>query len=190
MGSPGGPAEAVTGVAARPSPRGYSASTARGAGGTRAVTRWEEPMRIRDLMTPHVHAIGADLAAAEARERMAAAKCHHLVVEERGQIAGVVSERDLGGRRGRPPDATVRELMSRDVATLAPGATLRQAANLLRGRGIGCVPVVEEGRLVGIVTISDVLDVVGRGAVHLTERTRPYQRRRQGPPRKAPAPRA
>jgi CBS domain-containing protein len=45
-----------------------------------------------------------------------------------------------------------------------PRTPVRRAANLLRGRSIGCLPVVDSGQLIGIVTISDVLELVGRGA--------------------------
>jgi len=48
--------------------------------------------------------------------------------------------------------------MSRDVATIAPGATLGEAAALLLGRRIGCLPVVKpDGTLVGLVTETDLL---------------------------------
>lgn len=43
-----------------------------------------------------------------------------------------------------------------------PEMTLRQVANQMKGRSVGCLPVVEEGELVGILTITDILDLVGR----------------------------
>jgi CBS domain-containing protein len=57
----------------------------------------------------------------------------------------------------------VVDLMTTQVATIEPTATIRAIAKLMRGRTIGCVPVVDHGRLVGIVTLADVLEVVGRG---------------------------
>lgn len=51
--------------------------------------------------------------------------------------------------------------MVREVATASPETTIRQAANMLRGRTIGCLPVVEDSKLVGIVTVTDLLDLVG-----------------------------
>jgi CBS domain-containing protein len=47
--------------------------------------------------------------------------------------------------------------------TVEPTRTVRQAANLMRGRSIGCLVVVEAGRAIGIVTVSDLLELVGRG---------------------------
>jgi CBS domain-containing protein len=58
----------------------------------------------------------------------------------------------------------VRDLMTPQVAVATPATTLRQAANLLRGRLIGCLPVVENSRVVGIATATDVLDELGRGS--------------------------
>jgi CBS domain-containing protein len=42
--------------------------------------------------------------------------------------------------------------------------TIRQAANLLRGRMIGCLPVLEGGKLIGILTATDMLEQIGRGS--------------------------
>jgi len=51
--------------------------------------------------------------------------------------------------------------MTGDVAAATPQMTERQAANLLRGRSIGCLPVLDDGKLVGIVTITDLLEILG-----------------------------
>jgi acetoin utilization protein AcuB len=138
-------------------------------------------MRIRELMTTAVEQIAPESAAIDARALMRARGIRHLVVRRGSRIVGVVSDRDLGGPRGLSPDTTVESAMASRVVTAAPDATLREAANLLRGYGIGCLPVVEKGRLVGIVTIADLLDALGRGGAPLRGRGRPYVARRQGP---------
>jgi CBS domain-containing protein len=56
--------------------------------------------------------------------------------------------------------------MSRQVVTIEPEATLRRAAGILRGRAIGCLPVMVEGSLVGIVTASDFLTALAKGEIH------------------------
>jgi CBS domain-containing protein len=53
--------------------------------------------------------------------------------------------------------------MSSPVVTVAPRDTVRRVANLMRGRTIGCVPVLDGPHLVGIVTVSDLLELLGRG---------------------------
>ncbi len=57
----------------------------------------------------------------------------------------------------------VGDLMTVPAVSVAPDLTVRKLANLLRGRTIGCLPVIDGKRLVGIVTISDLLDLLGRG---------------------------
>src|SRR6185437_16697797 len=92
------------------------------------------------------------------------------------ELAGVVSERDLGGRHGEDArrGRSVEELMSARVVSGTPAMTLREAANLMRGRTIGSLPVLEDGELVGIVTATDVLDELGRGSTR--PRRAPEQR--------------
>jgi CBS domain-containing protein len=102
-------------------------------------------------------------------------RIRHLVVTDDGALAGVISERDLGGRSGDETrkGRTVAELMSSRVVSAAPTTTLREAANLMRGRLIGSLPVLEGDELVGIVTATDVLDELGRGSTRPTRRPEP-----------------
>jgi acetoin utilization protein AcuB len=99
----------------------------------------------------------------------------------------VVSSHDLGGseagesaRRGK----SVAEVMTSRPVTVAPDTTVREAANRLRGRKIGCLPVVEKGRLVGIVTTTDLLDLLGRGAERPVEMGKRWTLKHRGPRRK------
>ena len=123
-------------------------------------------MRLQEIMTTDVVTIGPDEAASAAWSRMERKRVRHLVVTEGKRLLGVLSERDLGGRRGGSVRTarTVRDLMTPQVAVATPGTTLRQAANLMRGRLIGSLPVVDDRRVVGIVTATDVLDELGRGS--------------------------
>jgi CBS domain-containing protein len=107
----------------------------------------------------------------------------HLVVVDGKRLLGILSDRDLGGREGAElrRGRLVRELMTTPVASAKRDTTLRQAANLMRGRLIGSVPVVENGRVVGIVTATDVLDELGRGS------TRPAVAARRRDMRLAPS---
>jgi CBS domain-containing protein len=122
-------------------------------------------MRLQEIMSTRVVTIGPDKPAELAWSRMQGREIRHLVVTDKERLVGVVSERDLGGRNGERirKNRAVRDLMTPEVASAVPETTLRQAANLMRGRLIGCLPVVEQGRVVGIVTATDVLDELGRG---------------------------
>jgi len=106
----------------------------------------------------------------EAARLLKTHRIHHLpVVGEGGRLVGIVSDTDLrnatlegtigggpdGGDSGRP--ATAGEIMTRDVVTLSPGDSLDDAMLVLTHERIGALPVVEGGRLVGIVTKADIL---------------------------------
>ena len=124
-------------------------------------------MRLKDIMESPVSTVGANEPAQQAWERMHLHRIHHLIVTEGAQIVGVISARDLGGRAGHRAriGRSVADLMTRTgVVVATPNTTVRQAANLMRGRSIGCLPVVEAGHLSGIVTVTDLLELIGRGA--------------------------
>lgn len=122
-------------------------------------------MRVQDVMTRDVRTISPGSTADEAIELMRRHGFHHLVVASGGQILGVISDRDVGGRRGGAlrRNRTVEELMTPGAVTVEPATTVKRVANLMRGRSIGCVVVTERGRVAGIVTVSDLLELVGRG---------------------------
>ncbi len=122
-------------------------------------------MRVAEVMTTGVQTIDPDAGAADAWELMRRKRIHHLVVAKGSRVMGILSDRDAGGRAGAEIRARsrVRDLMTASVVTVDPKATIRRTANLMRGRTIGCVPVVDGQRLVGIVTVSDLLELLGRG---------------------------
>jgi predicted transcriptional regulator/ribosome-associated translation inhibitor RaiA len=140
-------------------------------------------MRVNEIMSTDVITVGPDEAASTAWSRMTRERIRHLVVTEGRQVLGIISDRDLGGRTGGAVrrGRTVRDLMTPQVATAAPDMTLRKAANLMHGRLIGSLPVMEGTRLVGIVTATDVLQALGRGS------TRPSARAERRARRLAPA---
>jgi CBS domain-containing protein len=120
-------------------------------------------MKIADLMSRRVHVAGPDLDAETAWRCMQQLHVRHLVVvDQREQVIGLLSERDLGGRHGAAlrEQRTVRDLMTPEPLVLDPEANVHQAAELLRGFSIGCFPVVSGTTLVGIVTTSDLLEAL------------------------------
>ena len=132
-------------------------------------------MRVAEIMTREVQTVPSAMPAFEAWEVMRRKGIRHLVVTDGAAVKGVLSQRDAGGRSGANIRAqhTVAELMTSSVVTVSPEDTVRRTANLMRGRTIGCLPVVDRKRLVGIVTVSDLLDLLGRGI----DRPMPAQRR-------------
>lgn len=122
-------------------------------------------MRVQDVMTEGVKTIAPTAAAEDAWNLMRLNRIHHLVVTKGRRVVGVLSERDAGGRRGASVrmNSTVDDLMTTPAVTVEPTTTIRQAANVIRGHSLGCLVVAESGRATGIVTVSDLLELVGCG---------------------------
>ena len=122
-------------------------------------------MRVQDVMTQGVKTIAPTTAAEDAWNMMRLNRIHHLVVTKANRVVGVLSDRDAGGRRGSAVrmNSSVADLMTAPAVTVEPTTTVRQAANVMRGRSIGCLVVVDSGHAIGIVSVSDLLELVGRG---------------------------
>jgi acetoin utilization protein AcuB len=135
-------------------------------------------------MSRNVKTIGYDATVAKARALMRSAAVHHLVVLDGGLVVGVLSDRDLGGRvgarQGGAENTPVTEVMTTDVVSVEPDTTVRQAANRLRGRGVGSLVVMTGGRLDGIVTTTDLLELIGRGVERPIERAKRWTLRARG----------
>jgi CBS domain-containing protein len=84
-----------------------------------------------------------------------------LLVVSGEEIVGLVSERDvvraLAAERGEALHRTAREIMTSPVITIAPQESVNAAMELMTDRRIRHLPVVEEGRLVGLVSIGDLV---------------------------------
>lgn len=93
---------------------------------------------------------------------------HVPVEDERGHLVGLVTHRDVlrllsRGPAGRASDAVaVREIMKADPFSVAPATPTLEAIELMRAHGVGCLPVVENGLLVGIITAKDFLDATAK----------------------------
>jgi CBS domain-containing protein len=112
------------------------------------------PLRARDAMTPDPVTARPDLPVRDAADRLVYHRVSGLpVLDGAGALVGVVSEADVIGKRG----ATVGEIMSREVVAVAPDARLEEVAALMTRRRVNRVPVVHEGRLVGILSRADVV---------------------------------
>jgi CBS domain-containing protein len=135
-------------------------------------------MKVQELMTPDVITISNDASLKEAARRMIEAGVSGLVVtDEAGTVEGVITEGDFvkseAGRRAekrahllrwftRQDEAPsgeqqVGDVMTSDVISLSPEADHVEAARLMQESAIKRVPIISEGRLVGIVSRSDIL---------------------------------
>jgi acetoin utilization protein AcuB len=145
-------------------------------------------MRLQDFMNTEVHTISAQETAETAYQRMLRHNIHHLVVMDGGAINGILSIGDLGGvnEEAQRQKMLVSHAMAKSVVTATPETTLREAANLMRGCTIGCLPVVEDDKLVGIITTTDLLELIGRGIERIVADTEKRPISREHPGKKQP----
>lgn len=123
-------------------------------------------MRVRDIMKTKVYTVAPSEPVLTVADRFRNNRVHHLVVARGSTILGLVTDHDLDRALERGADQSpVGDVMTENVITIEPEATVREAANKMRGRTIGCLPVVKEQKLVGIITTSDLVDLIGRGAM-------------------------
>lgn len=131
---------------------------------------------VDEIMSIELRTLSEDNTLADAQKIMSDAHIHHIpITNGDNSLKGLVSHRDvLAATESQLSEATlaqnarevpVSEFMTRDVATVDPRANLRQAAIYLQKHKYGCLPVVEGGSLVGIVTDSDFVSV----AINLLE---------------------
>jgi acetoin utilization protein AcuB len=142
----------------------------RGRDALEALT-WPESLSVGDCMTRGVAMIYADALARGAVEMMRTRRIRHLPVLDREDgLVGIVTDRDLRqvlfdpvmqARAGALADALktvrVRDVMTWAVLTVQPETPLRDAARLMHERKVGALPVVSGGRVVGILSETDVL---------------------------------
>lgn len=118
-------------------------------------------MRVFELMTKRVETISTSATVGEAAEHMRRKRIRHVVVMDGSKVVGVVSDRDVSTPALlREP---VTEVMGEPAIAVGPGDTIRAAANRMRRNRVSSLPVVERGRLVGILTVTDLLELLGRG---------------------------
>ena len=118
------------------------------------------PHRVREVMTRKPVTLTPEQSFGEALALLARNRFRHLLVVDEARLAGVLSDRDLLRTMSRTPDldrATVADVMQSDVVSVEPQTLLSDAAAQMLDRRINCLPVVEAGRLCGILTSTDLL---------------------------------
>ncbi|MFN8641958.1 MAG: CBS domain-containing protein [Candidatus Binatia bacterium] len=114
-------------------------------------------MIVRNRMTSPVVTVAASAHPDEARRLLARHRIRQLPVVRGTRLAGIVTDRDLRAASAAGA-SSVATLMTPKPLVIAPDAAVDEAARLLRAHKIGALPVVERTALVGILTVSDVLD--------------------------------
>jgi CBS domain-containing protein len=131
---------------------------------------------VEALMKRQPVSVAPEASVAEAARSMREAGVGSVLVVEAGRLAAIFTERDLATRvvaEGRNPERTqVMEVSTRSVVTVPAGTSLRQCAELLRARGVRHLPVLQEGKPVGILSARDFFEAVAGGLEEWIERAR------------------
>ena len=134
-------------------------------------------MLVRDRMTPDPVTITKDTNLRDALDLVRSHKFRHLpVVDQNGKLVGVVTEKSLIYAAPTPTTTlsvfevdyilsrvTVGQVMRMSVITVGPGLPIEEAARVMVDHRIGCLPVVENGELVGIISDTDIFRVFAEG---------------------------
>ena len=130
-------------------------------------------MQVKDVMTQAAVTESREDSLRMAAERMWRQQTGSLLVTEDGQLTGIITERDLlrAVALGADPDKTsVDEAMTAEVYTVPPDMQLQDAARVMAARWIRHLPVVQDGQLMGVVSMRDVTGVfaaMGSGQVRV-----------------------
>jgi CBS domain-containing protein len=167
MPSASGVAGSAAGFPAPPWTRGrtFASRTETGRilrGITFAKNEAEARMRLKNLMRAPVEVISPHALLTTAARRLRVKGIHHLVVVDHGVIVGLLTQDVLRNRKAEGA-TRVEDAMLRNIAIAPPEMTLAEAVALIRpGHLQTAVPVVDNNRLVGIVTASDLLELAAR----------------------------
>jgi CBS domain-containing protein len=125
-----------------------------------------------------VYSVAPGASVLEAIRQMAERHIGALVVLEEGRLVGILSERDYARKvvlNGRSSTSTaVREIMSSPVVTVAPEKTVDDAMRLMTARRVRHLPVMRGDKLVGVVSIGDLVKAVIEDQRHTIEDLRSY----------------
>ena len=119
---------------------------------------------IETFMTRSPHCIGKDQKLATAQALMRTARLRHLPVLDAGKLVGMLTQRDIYFvetiRGVDPSEDTVEDAMTQEAYQVSPSALLRDVVSVMAKKKLGSAVVVEAGKVVGVFTTTDALEVL------------------------------
>ena len=130
-------------------------------------------MLVRKKMQKNITTITKDERMTTAKKVLKEKNIRHLPVVDGKKLIGLVTNMDIRKSEASPATSleirelhylldkiTVGEIMTRNVITIAPDISIEEATTLLHDNKIGCLPVIEDGSLVGLLTEGDVMEIL------------------------------
>jgi len=135
---------------------------------------------VKDVMVSSVKTIDRGKSLAEAARLMIRWKTGSLIVVNKGLPSGIVTEGDISRAvaRGVSPGRTTLKFCTKKLITIGSGSRIEEAAKLMATEGIKKLPVVDDGKLVGIITETDIV----RSSFDLVTALKEMVRARYRPP--------
>lgn len=116
---------------------------------------------VRDVMNPHVIVARSSVTIKEAAELMAQMRIGCLIVMDDDKLLGIVTESDIIGKvvaKNKDPERILlKEIMTGNIISISPDKNLDEAADIMVENKIKRLPVVDNGKLVGIITATDMI---------------------------------
>jgi len=122
-------------------------------------------MKVSEIMTKAVVSDSADDTLKQAAAKMREQQTGSILVMEDQKLLGIFTERDLlkAIATGQDPDAVrLKDVMTTDVITTTPGASLHEASELMASRWIRHLPVVDGDRVLGLISQRDLVGVLAQ----------------------------
>jgi acetoin utilization protein AcuB len=139
------------------------------------IIKEEDAMKVRDMMSTNVVTVTEDTLVNDAKKIMEAHRIRRLPVMKKDKLVGLVTKHMLLEAAPSPATSlniwelnyllskmTVKEIMVKEPFTISPDMPVEEALQLGQDKGFGAFPVVEDGRLVGVVTESDIVRMMTR----------------------------
>ncbi len=117
-------------------------------------------MKVKEIMKKNVLVLGKEATIKDALDLMVENSAGSVVILDREKIVGIVTERDILRKvisHRKPLDTKIEEIMSRNVITIDPDEDVEKAARLMTENKIKKLPVVRDEKLLGIVTLTDIV---------------------------------
>jgi len=115
-------------------------------------------MLVANRMTQEPITVEADDLLVRAAYKMQSGGFRRLPVVSGGKLVGMITDRDLRAHQGHLDHTKINGVMSENPVAVTPATTLEEAARIMLERQFGGLPVISDGRLVGIITASDILE--------------------------------
>ncbi len=121
---------------------------------------YNETDKVSSLMTTSVDMVSPSTSITQAARAMRDSDVGSVPVTDRGQLVGIITDRDIAVRvaadGARPDEVMVKEVMSTELVTIGPDQTIAEASDLMAKHQVRRLPVVDNGKLVGILALGDV----------------------------------